>query len=288
MKAKHLFYTLSVFLFSLTACENEANVDYTPTVLFNFESGTNLVTTPKGATEYIVKGKITSTAGLTSFSISTADANSGTAGSVIESTVQSFDEPKNSYDFSYTITGLTENKAIKISVTDAEGEDFQKNFVVEITPAVIFSEHGNKQLESVDKLYGVFYAEWLYGRIYKSREAGKYAAEVNIGMENKNGKAILVSPDKHSLTFNGARATKFGTTNMNVDEFNAISRVDDTSLKNLAPTAESIEIENGKVYAYQTQDGQKGVIYIQNLTGNAGNADDPTVTATILTKLQAK
>lgn len=48
MKAKHLFYTLFIFLFSLTSCENEANIDYVPTVLFNFEGGTNLVTTPKG------------------------------------------------------------------------------------------------------------------------------------------------------------------------------------------------------------------------------------------------
>lgn len=52
MKAKHLFYTLFIFLFSLTSCENEANIDYVPTVLFNFEGGTNLVTTPKGIKEY--------------------------------------------------------------------------------------------------------------------------------------------------------------------------------------------------------------------------------------------
>lgn len=288
MKAKHLFYTLFIFLFSLTSCENEANIDYVPTVLFNFEGGTNLVTTPKGIKEYTVKGSITSAAGLTSFVISTANAETGAAISVIESTRQTFDEPKSNYDFSYTITNLSENKAIKISVTDAEGEDFQKNFVVEITPAVIFSEHSDKKLESVDKYWGVFYAEWLYGRIYKSREVGKYAAEVNIGMENKNGKAVLISPAKHSLTFNGARNTKFGVTNMTLEQFNAISRIDDTPLKNLSPTTESIEIENGKVYAYQTQDGQKGVVYIQNLTGNAGSSDDPTVTATIVTKLQAK
>lgn len=288
MKAKHLFYTLSIFLFSLTSCENEANIDYTPTVLFNFESGDNLVTASKGVMEYTVRGTITSTAGLTSFSISTASAETGAAVSVVESTRAVFDEPKNSYEFSYTITNLTENKAIKINVSDAEGEDFQKNFVVQITPAVIFSEHGNKQLESVDKYWGVFYAEWLYGRIYKSRDADKYAAEVNIGMENKNGKAILISPNKHSLAFTGARSTKFGSTNMTLEEFNAISRVDDTPLRNVSPTAESVEIESGKVYTYQTQDGQKGVIYIQNLTGNANSETDPTVTATIITKLQAK
>ena len=299
MKAKHLFYTLFIFLFSLTSCENEANIDYVPTVLFNFEGGTNLVTTPKGIKEYTVKGSITSAAGLTSFVISTANAETGAAISVIESTRQTFDEPKSNYDFSYTITNLSENKAIKISVTDAEGEDFPASVktgilspnewhFVEITPAVIFSEHSDKKLESVDKYWGVFYAEWLYGRIYKSREAGKYAAEVNIGMENKNGKAVLISPAKHSLTFNGARNTKFGVTNMTLEQFNAISRIDDTPLKNLSPTTESIEIENGKVYAYQTQDGQKGVVYIQNLTGNAGSTDDPTVTATIVTKLQAK
>ncbi len=31
---------------------------------------------------------------------------------------------------------------------------FRKNFVVEITPAVIFSEHSDKKLESVDKYWG--------------------------------------------------------------------------------------------------------------------------------------
>ena len=65
-------------------------------------------------------------------------------------------------------------------------------------------------------------------------------------MENKNGKAVLISPAKHSLTFNGARNTKFGVTNMTLEQFNAISRIDDTPLKNLSPTTESIEIENGK------------------------------------------
>ena len=43
MKAKHLFYTLFIFLFSLTSCENEANIDYVPTVLFNFEDRKSVV-----------------------------------------------------------------------------------------------------------------------------------------------------------------------------------------------------------------------------------------------------
>ena len=288
MKAKHLFYILTVVLFTLTACENEANIDYTPTVLFNFDGGENLVKAAKGAAEYTVKGTITSTTGLSSFSISTASAETGAAISVIEGTQQVFDEPKMSYDFSYTIQNLTENKAIKINVTDAEGENFQKNFVVEITPAVVFSEFGDKKLESVDKFWGVFYAEWLYGRVYKSREAIKYAGEVNIGMENKNGKAVFISPSKHSLTYQGARATKFGATEITLEQFNSISRIDDTPLKSLTPGSESIEIEKGKVYAYQTQDGQKGVIYIQNMEGDATSQTDPTITATIITKLQAK
>ena len=42
-----------------------------------------------------------------------------------------------------------------------------------------------------------------------------------IGMENKNGKAVLISPAKHSLTFNGARNTKFGVTNMTLEQFRA-------------------------------------------------------------------
>lgn len=288
MKTKSLFYTLSIVLFSLMSCEKNADVDFTPSVMFQFESGENLVKASKGAKEYTVKGTITSTVGLKSFSISTANAETGAAGSVIETTKQTFEEPKTSYDFSYTITDLIENKAIKINVSDAEGEDFQKNFVVEITPAVIFSEAGEKKLESLDKYWGVFYAEWLYGRVYKSRQGVEYAKEINIGMENQEGKAVLVSPAKHSLTFAGARTTKFGVTTLTQPEFNTISRVDDTLLKTFSPTAESVIIEKGKVYSYETQDGQKGAIYIQNLTGDATNEQDKTVTAVIVTKLQAK
>lgn len=286
MKTKHLFYTLSLILFVLAACDDD-KINYTPGVQFNFDAGTNLVKTGKGVHEYTVTGKITSQAGLTAFSISRANADTGAEESAIAGTEEIFDTPKQSYDFSYTVSDLSENKAIKLKVTDANGEDYQKNFVVEITPAVIFSEHGDKQLESVDKLYGVFYAEWLYGRIYKSREGEKYATEINIAMENRNGTAVLISPDKHSKAFSGARSTKFGVTELSFDDFDEISRIDDSVLKTLSPGSESVQIEKDKVYAYETQDGQKGLVYIQNLTGNPAS-EDPTVTAVIVTKLQAK
>ena len=81
-------------------------------------------------------------------------------------------------------------------------------------------------------------------------------------------------------------ASLFGNFDENVKMLDKALSVNIASRDNALRVAG--EIENGKVYAYQTQDGQKGVVYIQNLTGNAGSTDDPTVTATIVTKLQAK
>lgn len=287
MKKKHLLYILSLTLFIFASCDADDKINYTPEVLFDFAAGTNLVKAEKGAAQYVVTGTVTSANGITAFSISTANARTGDVIAEIDNTKKVFETPQDKYDFSYTISDLDENKAIKLKVMDTAGDEFQQNFVVEITPAVVFSEN-SKQLESLDKYYGVFYAEWLEGRIYKSRDAGKYAVEVNVGMENKGGHAMLISPAKHSLTFAGARTTKFGATEMTTEQFNSISRVDDTMLKALSPDSESIQIEKGKVYSYQTQDGQKGAIYIQNLTGDPGNEKDQTVTATIVTKLQAK
>lgn len=285
---KHLFYILSLTLCILAACDDSNKINYTPTVLFNFDAETNLVKTEKGAKEYLIKGVVNASDGISSFAISTANAKTGAEIAVIDDTKKVFETPQDHYEFSYTITDLSENRAIKLKVTDGKGEDFEKNFVVEITPVVIFSDNGDKQLESLDKFYGVFYAEWLDGRIYKSRDAKRYAAEINIGMENKNGKAVLISPAAHSLRFKEARTTKFGATELTLKQFNSVSRVDDSLLKNLNPTDESVQIEKGKVYAYLTQDGQKGLIYIQNLTGDPVSEKDATVTATIITKLQAK
>lgn len=287
MKTRQLFYFLAACLLAFSSCDDDDKFNFTPLVNFTFESGDNLVTTEKGVMEYTVKGVVTSTSGLSNFVISTANAKTGAAVAEIKETKQVFDDNRNRYEFTYTITGLTENKAIVVTVTDGEGDTYKKNFVVRITPSVIFSD-GTKNLESKDKYYGVFYAEWLDGRIYKSRNAAEYAAEVNLALDDQSGRIVLISPAKHSLTFPGARSTKFASTALTADEFNAVTRVDDTLLKTLAPASESVEIEKGKVYAYETQDGRKGLVYIQNLTGNPQHEEDPTVTAVIVTKVQAK
>lgn len=287
MKTRRLFYFLAISLLVFSSCGDDDKFSFTPLVNFTFESGDNLVTIDKGVMEYTVKGSVTSTSGLSNFVISTVNVKTGAAVAEIKETKQVFDDNRPRYEFTYTLTGLTENKAIAVTVTDGEGDTYKKNFVVRITPSVVFSD-GTKNLESRDKYYGVFYAEWLDGRIYKSRNASEYAAEVNLALDDRGGKIVLISPAAHSLTFQGARSTKFGATDLTFDQFDAVTRVDDTLLKTLSPAAESVEIAKGNVYAYQTQDGRKGLVYIQNLTGNPQDENDPTVTAVIVTKVQAE
>lgn len=289
MKTRHLFYSLFVLLITFSSCEKE-NFSYTPVVAFNFQSGENLVTTEKGATTYTVTGTVTSTTGISQFVIKTADAKSGKEGAEIEGTKQEFavESAKMSYDFSYTFNVLDENKAITLSVVDNEGNSFKKNFVVKITPSVIFSD-GKDNLESVDKLYGAFYGEWFEGRVYKSRDAGQYAAEVNIAMSENGGQAIFISPAAHQNAFAGARATTYALTELTATDFNAISQVDDSALRTLTTTAATAIIAKDKVYAYTTASGQKGLILVNDLTHTDKTAIDPAVfTAKIATKVQAK
>lgn len=287
MKTKQLFYTLVSLLLVFTSCSDDDKINFTPVVDFKFETAENLVVVGKGTMEYTMKGTVTASTGLSSFVISTADTKTGAVIAEIKETQKVFENAPKSYEFTYTITSLTENKAVSVSIIDGEGDSYKKNFVIQITPSVIFSD-GIKNLESMDKFYGVFYAEWLDGRIYKSRDAVQYAKEVNLAMENKNNVPVLISPAKHSQTFVGARSTKFAATTLTAAEFNAVTRVDDSALKAVSATAESVEIKKGVVYAYETQDGLKGLVYIQNLTGNAANTEDPTVTAVIVTKVQSK
>lgn len=289
MKTRHLFYSLFVLLIAFSSCEKE-NFSYTPVVAFNFQSGENLVTTEKGATTYTVTGTVTSTTGLRQFVIKKADAKSGKEGAEIEGTRQEFaaESGQMSYEFSYTFSTLEENKAICLNVTDNEGANFKKNFVVKITPSVIFSD-GNDNLESVDKLYGSFYGEWFEGRVYKSRDAGQYAAEVNIAMSENGGQAIFISPAIHQSTFAGAQATTYALTTLKAADFDAISQVDDSALKTLTTTATSVIIAKDNVYAYTTAGGQKGLILVNDLTHTDKTAIDPAVfTAKITTKVQAK
>lgn len=289
MKTKHLFYSLLVLLITFSSCEKE-NFSYTPDVIFNFQSGENLITTEKGATTYTLTGTVTSTTGISQFVIKTADAKSGKEGAEIEGTKQEFapESSQTSYDFSYTFSTLEENKAICLSVKDNEGNNFKKNFVVKITPSVIFSD-GSDYLESVDKLYGAFYAEWFEGRVYKSRDAVQYAAEVNIAMSENGGQPIFVSPATHQNAFAGARATTYALTELTAADFNAISQVDDSALKTLTTTATSVVVTKGQVYAYTSADGLKGLILVNDLTHTDKTAIDPAVfTARIITKSQAK
>lgn len=287
MKTKQLFYTLVSLLLVCTSCSEDDKINFTPSVNFSFATAENLVTVGKGTMEYTVKGAVTASTGLSSFVISTADTKTGAVIAEVKETQKVFENTPKSYEFTYTITDLTENKAISVSIVDGEGDSYKKNFVVQITPSVVFSD-GTKNLESMDKFYGVFYAEWLDGRIYKSRDAVQYAKEINLAMDIKNNLPVLVSPARHSKTFTGARATKLGATTLTAAQFNGINRIDDALLKSASASAESIVIEKGKVYAYETQDGLKGLVYIQNLTGNAANETDPAVTAVIVTKVQAK
>lgn len=223
-----------------------------------------------------------------SFEIYQADSKTGIQGSLIEETVQSFEDGTANYETTYKFTSLKENACITVVVLGADGHTYQRNLLVEITPSVLFSDpdygKDGEIVETASAYYGCYYATWLLGRTYMAADAMKYTNEVDFSLGDiilpSGSEAVpaLVSPAKRSeyglMTINGLQHTLFAETSLSQAEFNAISQVDATPIENLAdPTSEVLAIQADKVYLFKTANGKKGLICIQKITAKTGTIE---------------
>lgn len=280
-KSVYLTFFLTVII--LASCSKSKNeVAYTPTVIISFlnvgDSG--IVNMPKGAVDYTAKINVRSNGtALRLFEIYEADARTGARGALIENSAISFANFQASVEQDHTITGLTENRAIKVVVTDTTGNVFEKNLVVKITPSVIFSDA--VKIETVENYYGPYFATWLSGRVYmRSHEQYKDQIDLSLGgiQVGQDTLPHLVNPAVRGtynlLTIAGLQNTKFETTTYTKAQFDGITRVNESLITSLAdPQKDTVRIENNKIYLFKTASGKKGLISISSLTKKTGTIE---------------
>ena len=275
---------LGIALFA--SCSKEVNeIQFTPNVNIKFAEGgdSSIVKVAKGVMNYTVKVDVSATGSvIRSFEIYTADIKTGVRGTLISGTTQTFAPAKNSYSATYTVPSLTDNKGIKIVVTDTLSRVYEKNVLVKITPSVTFSDA--LKLETVENLYGPYFATWLSGRAYMrnttyTREIDLSLGDVAIPAGSATKSPALVNPALRSqnnlLTPAGLQNTKFALTALKPSDFTAITQVDAKPITDLAdPTLDVVALQAGKVYLFKTANGKKGLINVTVLASKTGTIEN--------------
>ncbi|WP_286860844.1 hypothetical protein [Proteiniphilum sp. UBA5510] len=276
----------AIIFFGVSCSDDNFTVDYTPEVVIQFKGvdESNIHTVDKGVMSYTttIGVRTSNEAKISSFEIYDANAETGAAGTLIEEESKFFEDGVTNYEKEYTIDNLTENKCIKIIVTDISGNVFEKNLLVKITPSVIFSKPVN--IETVENYYGPYFASWYSGRVYM-RKDGKYKDEIDFSLGDIVDDASqtiipsFVNPSKRQdyklLTMSGLQSAKFELTDLTKDQYMNITQVNAELINSLPdPQKDVIKIEKDKIYLFKTANGKKGLIHPSSLTKTSGTIED--------------
>lgn len=255
-------------------------VNYTPQVVINFEGvgDSNIVVVKQGVTSYTANIAVQSSGTeISGFEIYSANTKTGARGEL--DTARIFDDAQPSYSYTHTLEGLTENKGIKVVVTDTLGNVFERNLIVKISPSVLVSEA--LEIETVENYYGPYLATWLNGRVYMRRNE-QYKDQIDLSLGGipigTDTLPHLVNPAARGsfnlLTLAGLQATKFAATSYTTAQFNGINQVDGSLISSLSdPQKDTVRLENNKVYLFKTANGKKGLVSITGLTRKTGTIE---------------
>ncbi|MFT3902193.1 MAG: hypothetical protein QM727_03430 [Niabella sp.] len=282
----NLITILGIILIMSSCGKKIEDVNFNPDVkiLFQEVGDSNVVHVAKGVMDYTVKISVQSSASIISiFEIYSANAKTGNRDTLIGGTAKSFTSPEGSYAASYTITQLSENKCIKVVVTDTLGRVYEKNLLVKITPSVQFSS--SIKIETVENYYGPYYASWLSGRVYMRKQA-EIAKEIDFSLgdvvittDRVDTIPVLVNPGQRAkfglLTMAGLQETKFALSTLTTSQYNAISQIDEAAITSLTdPALDTVRIQSGKVYIFKTSNGKKGLINVSDLLKKSGTIEN--------------
>lgn len=273
--------------------DNTFELDYTSplTITFTGVDNSNIVTVDKGVLSYNAKIEVKApVTGIKYFELYYADPKTGAKGTVIENTSKAFDDGQGngvpSYSYDYTVSNLTATRCIKAVVTDGQGNSFEKNLVVKITPAVLFIP--SLKMETVEVYYGPYFASWLGGRVYMRRSGESYKSEIDfslgdviIASEGAAAVPALVNPAERAnlnlLSINGLQQVKYELTALTKAQYDAITEVDASAVNGLAdPAQNAVKLVKGKVYLFKTASGKKGLIFVNDLAAKTGTVETMT------------
>lgn len=282
---KNICLTAIMGIALFASCSKEVeDVQYTPSVKIEFAEGgdSSIAVVPKGTMSYPVKINVAGQGPVIRlFEIYNADPKTGNRGSLIAGTLEQFDNPKENHSVTFNVGNLTENRCIKVVVTDDSEMVYEKNLLIKITPSVVFSSA--LKMETVENYYGPYFATWLSGRIYMRNT--QYANQIDFSLGDvvipavgTSPVAALVNPalrgSNNLLTAAGLQSTKYALTTMTVAEYNAINNVDATPITSLAdPTQDVVQLQAGKIYLFKTANGKKGLINVTAIASKTGTVE---------------
>lgn len=271
----------------MASCSKDfEEIRFDPDVKIEFSEGgdSSIVDIGQGIVDYTAQIKVTANGSVIRlFEIYEADARSGSRGAPIEAATQVFANPESSYSTTFSIPDLTENKCIKIVVTDTLEQVYEKNLLLRITPTVRFSDAS--RMETADHYYGSFYASWYAGRTYMRDTEHADAIDFSVGdvvipAAGDDPVPALVNPAKRSgydlLTIPGLQDAKFALTDLTPANYRAITRVDAAPITSLPdPGSDAVQLEAGNIYLFKTQNGKKGLIHITAMSSKAATVEQP-------------
>jgi hypothetical protein len=281
--------TLSLIIaLMFSSCENSTfNLDYKAplTIEYTGVDNNNIVTLDKGVTSYTAKIEVkASSTEIKYFEIYNADPKSGNKGTLIAGTSMSFDNGDGkgvpSYSVQYVMNNIVQNQCIKAIATDKDGNTYEHNLLVSITPVVLFSNA--VKIETQEDYYGCYFASWLDGRVYMRSSGEPYKNEIDFSLgdvviqsEGTAAVPALVNPAERQnmglLSINGLTSTKFELTTLTKAQYDAVTQVNDAPITSLAdPAKDAVKLVTGKVYSFKSSTGKKGLIYISSISTKTG------------------
>ena len=278
----------------VTSCgDSTFNLDYKAplTIEYTGVDNNNIVTLDKGVTSYTAKIEVKApSTEIKYFEIYNADAKSGNKGTLIAGTSINFDDGQGngvpSYSVQYVINNIVQNQCIKAIVTDKDGNTYERNLFVNITPAVLFSNA--VKIETQEDYYGCYFATWLDGRVYMRSNGEQYKSEIDFSIgdviiqaEGATAVPALVNPAERTnmglYSISGMTSTKFELTTLTKAQYDAVTLVDGSPITSLAdPTKDAVKLVTGKVYSFKSATGKEGLIYIASISAKTGTIQNTT------------
>lgn len=278
----------------VSSCEDSTfNLDYKAplTIEYSGVDNSNIVTLNKGVTSYTAKIEVKAlSTEIKYFEIYNADAKSGNKGTLITGTSKNFDDGEGngvpSYSVEYIISNIVQNQCIKAIATDKNGNTYERNLLVSITPVVLFSNA--VKIETKEDYYGSYFATWLDGRVYMHSNGELYKKEIDFSIgeviiqsEGATAVPALVNPAERTnmglSAINGLTSTKFELTTLTKAQYDAVNQVNDAPITSLVdPTKDAVRLVSGKVFSFKTSTGKKGLIYIASISAKTGTIQNTT------------
>lgn len=263
--------------FAAIGCsDDQFDLNYTAPVTITFPgvNSNNIITIAKGVMSQTATISVQAQEGISIFQLYNASATTGDRGDLIQGFEQVFEEGVKQYSTEYTFDNLTDNQCIKVIVLDMEGNSYERNLLAKITPAVVFTE--TPIMETAEVYYGIYFASWLGGRVYMRNNGAAYAGEIDFSLgevdlaADGTIKPVILSPAVRGeyglMNVANVCDTKLELTSLTAVEFDAISKVDASSIEQLTdPTLSIEELKNG-VYLFKTSAGKKGLVQVSGLT----------------------